>query len=237
MPSGFRPERVPGSQAERAPAPALWAGEKSREQSVSAERAEAGAARRLAGAREETRSLPPAITPRPALPPPLGTRGPQAELAPPPSLLLRGDLGGEAGGRGAPRHYCLYGSQQKGYFYGVGLAPNRAGLWPLHAARGQRAFASQTEMYVRCRLVLSFIGWNRSPMRPPPASLSNFIEGRPTPIPLNTPNTQPTPRKEGRPTWRCQDGQVSGKSSSCRWRSLVQESVRLSEKIKGNGKS
>lgn len=114
MPSGFRPERVPGSQAERAPAPALWAGEKSREQSVSAERAEAGAARRLAGAREETRSLPPAITPRPALPPPLGTRGPQAELAPPPSLLLRADLGGEAGG--AERHYCLYGSQQKGYF-------------------------------------------------------------------------------------------------------------------------
>lgn len=59
-------------------------GKKTREPSVSAERAEAGAVRRLAGAREETWSLPPADNSAPHAPPrPSWRQRTTGELAPP----------------------------------------------------------------------------------------------------------------------------------------------------------
>lgn len=61
MPLGIRPQSpgVPGGTG-ASTCVLGGGGKKTREPSVSAERAEAGAVRRLAGAREETWSLPPA---------------------------------------------------------------------------------------------------------------------------------------------------------------------------------
>lgn len=83
MPSGFRQERFPGSQAERAPAPAFWAGEERRPRSSqfppSAPRrgpsADWSAPGRKLGLYLQL------ITPCPTLPPPSWRQRPQAELA------------------------------------------------------------------------------------------------------------------------------------------------------------
>lgn len=85
-------------------------GKKTEEPSVSAESAEAGAVRRLAGAGEETWSLPPADNSAPHMAPTELVPKDHRRAAAIPLSWKSHRLGGGL------RHSSLYGSKQKGYF-------------------------------------------------------------------------------------------------------------------------
>lgn len=79
MPWGFRPSRVPGSQAERVPAPAFWAGEERRRgavSSVSAELPRRGPPADWPAPGRKLGLYLQLITPRPGRPHPVGAKGP-----------------------------------------------------------------------------------------------------------------------------------------------------------------
>lgn len=126
MPSGFRPKRVPGSRTGASTCVLGGGGKKTREPSVSAERAEAGAVRRLAGAREETWSLPPADNSSPhTAPTQLAPKDHRRSLRHP--SLLEVTLVG----RGAEENAAPFTTPSHKLFYLVGPASIVSHLCPM----------------------------------------------------------------------------------------------------------
>lgn len=137
MPSGFRPERgsqrVPGSQEERAPAPAFWAGEKRRvrEPSVSAERAQAEAAADWPAPGRKLGLYLQLITLHPTQPPPSWRQRPQAESP------LPLPLGNDTNGKGAAFTKRLFGAIR---------APTCPRLWPPWVNREAACFRNARDI-------------------------------------------------------------------------------------------
>lgn len=126
-------------------------GKKTREPSVSAERAEAGAVRRLPGAREETWSLPPADNSEPqAAPTQLAPKDHGRSLQPP-ALLELTPVG--RGLRKTQLPLRLQTTNRRAVLFTCAYFISC--LWPPGGGQGQNAL--RVETHVGWELVLSFI--------------------------------------------------------------------------------